>query len=442
MRYQLFAFALLATFSLKAQIKTVTEDRDWSKHFVELKNSLEAEYIIRIGDVDNLGFGWPDNFDPFCGQMTSSHFFPWEADPNEMAGFDRILLSSKFKKDINPNDCSSDGYAAGAESPLTPPAEFSLSLKSINGATIKDAYLQLFIDDFQAPVFCSRFIITLNGNRFVEAEKLINAIEQTGPVGKLVTIPIPEQFYPEFAKNELRIKIDEATGAHDGFALDFIRLMINRTRENSCKGDVEGIVTNKQSGEPIAKATVFLSDKTMVTTDARGHYKLKNVPAGLEIIGASADGYEDGSGTADVAQDNVTEVNIALTQSNKKATFDNKAIRAGETITLNAILFDQGKAALRNESKTELDKIATFLKTYPTAEIELAGHTSSEGDRAQNRSLSYQRVKACKDYIIAKGIDESRIVSVGYGPDRPVAPNDTEANRARNRRAEMRVLKL
>jgi outer membrane protein OmpA-like peptidoglycan-associated protein len=51
-------------------------------------------------------------------------------------------------------------------------------------------------------------------------------------------------------------------------------------------------------------------------------------------------------------------------------------------------------------------------------------------------------VKACKDYIVSRGIDPGRIIAHGYGPDRPVAPNDTEANRARNRRVEMRVVKL
>jgi len=59
-----------------------------------------------------------------------------------------------------------------------------------------------------------------------------------------------------------------------------------------------------------------------------------------------------------------------------------------------------------------------------------------------NRSLSYQRVKACKDYVVAAGINLERILVVGHGPDRPVASNAAEAGRARNRRVEMRVLKL
>src|SRR5574339_122146 len=82
-----------------AQVKTVSSDVDWQLQEVVLKNTMEAEYIIRLGDVDNLNFMWPDSFDPFCGRMTESHYFPWEANAEDIPGFDRILLSSRF----NPN---------------------------------------------------------------------------------------------------------------------------------------------------------------------------------------------------------------------------------------------------------------------------------------------------------------------------------------------------
>ena len=132
---------------------------------------------------------------------------------------------------------------------------------------------------------------------------------------------------------------------------------------------------------------------------------------------------------------------IYLTKG-KSAKFDNKQINVGESITLNNILFDQGKADIKSESKPELDKVVAFLKSNPTAEIELSGHTSSEGERNLNRSLSYKRVKACKDYIVTRGIPEDRLVAIGFGPDRPVASNDSEAGRVQNRRVEMRITKL
>jgi len=117
-------------------------------------------------------------------------------------------------------------------------------------------------------------------------------------------------------------------------------------------------------------------------------------------------------------------------------------VSVGETINLNNIFFDQGKAELKTESKEELDRVIAFLQSNPNAEIELSGHTSSEGDADYNRSLSYKRVKGCKDYILIQGIDAGRIIAKGLGQDTPVALNDTETNRTQNRRVEIRFIKL
>lgn len=78
-------FMFLATITM-AQVQTVSSDKDWSSQQAEIKNAYEAEFIIRTGDVDNLGFGWPENFDPFCGRMTDAHGYPWEINPDDLPG--------------------------------------------------------------------------------------------------------------------------------------------------------------------------------------------------------------------------------------------------------------------------------------------------------------------------------------------------------------------
>jgi OOP family OmpA-OmpF porin len=420
---------------------TVTTDKEWTKRETTVLNTTEADYIIRIGDVDNLGFGWPEEFDPFCGAMTQSHEYPWTADPNEMAGFDRILLSSKYNPDIAVACNEHDGYSVSYDALLTKPAEFTMNVSALKNADIKNAYIQFFIDDFQAPSMCSKFQITINGKRFTEAERFFNAIDQTGPVGKLITIPVPEEFYSDLKADKLKLKVDESLGTGDGFALDFIRILVNRKRENTCKGDIYGYVRDKETEEPIAGARVWTTEGLEATTDSEGRFEIKGVPTGFEIVSGSKTGYVDNNTTADVAESGNWELTILLEKS-VSADFGGKSISAGESVTLSNILFDQGKADLRAESKTELDKIVKFMQDNPKAEIELSGHTSSEGDAALNRSLSYKRVKSCKDYIVLKGIDSGRITTIGYGPDKPVAGNDTEENRAKNRRVEMRVLKL
>ena len=170
--------------TLKAQVKTVSTDVEWQLQQAILRNTIEAEYIIRVGDVDNLNFGWPESFDPFCGRMTEAHYFPWEANPDDLPGFDRILMSSKFNP-AKEQQCSSDGYTGSFDARNQNPQRGPMPIEALKGATVQNAYLQIFIDDFQAPTFCSKFQLLINGKRFVEGEKVLNAIDQTGPVGKV-----------------------------------------------------------------------------------------------------------------------------------------------------------------------------------------------------------------------------------------------------------------
>lgn len=425
--------------------KTVTSDLDWKAQGAALTGTREAGFIVRLGDVDNLGFGWPEGFDPFCGRMTESHAYPWAVNTADVAGLDRMLVSSKFDPKLPDRECGSDGYSRSEDPSPTRPVPYVLNVDTIKGATVANAYLQLFIDDFQAPAFCSKFQVTLNGARFVDAERVLNTIEQSGPVGKLVTIKIPEEYYAAITGGgRLELRIDEVNGAADGFAVDFIRLLVNRNRESTCRGDQAGTVVDKDTLTPIQGATVSSADAAPVTTNAEGRFLLRGVPSGFGAVTASANGYNEASKPADIAEgrEDNPDITIELEKGKGTANFAGQNVAAGATLTLNNILFDQGKADLRPASLVELDRIVAFLKSNATAEIELSGHTSSEGDAAMNRSLSYARVKACKDYVVSKGIDTGRITVAGYGPDRPVAPNDTEAGRARNRRVEMRVLKL
>jgi len=89
-------------------------------------------------------------------------------------------------------------------------------------------------------------------------------------VGKLLVIPLSEDFFTALNSSKtLSVKIDEATGAADGFAIDFLRLLINRKRENSCKGNIHGRVLVKDSDEPVKGARVFTADNISVTTECK-----------------------------------------------------------------------------------------------------------------------------------------------------------------------------
>lgn len=116
-------------------------------------------------------------------------------------------------------------------------------------------------------------------------------------------------------------------------------------------------------------------------------------------------------------------------------------IEIGESIQLKNVFFVQSKAALLPESYPELDRLVRIMKENKTMEIQLEGHTDGRGDPEANLSLSEERVEAVKQYLIAKGISERRIVGKGFGGAKPMVPNDTEDNRQLNRRVEFKIMK-
>ena len=119
---------------------------------------------------------------------------------------------------------------------------------------------------------------------------------------------------------------------------------------------------------------------------------------------------------------------------------DGKVVKKGESVVLNAIQFEQGNSDLLDNAKTELDKVAEWMKKYPKLTIELSGHTSNEGDQEENRKLSEDRVIICKEYIArqVRGSNE-RIKTIGYGSTRPRVQNNSEENRKKNRRVELKI---
>ena len=111
-------------------------------------------------------------------------------------------------------------------------------------------------------------------------------------------------------------------------------------------------------------------------------------------------------------------------------------IEEGRSLILKNVFFDFDLYTLKPESKAELDRLFAFLKQNPRVHLELAGHTDSRGSHEYNIVLSQRRARAVFDYLVNKGINPNRLTYVGYGPDRPIATNDTDAGRALNRRTE------
>jgi outer membrane protein OmpA-like peptidoglycan-associated protein len=83
-----------------------------------------------------------------------------------------------------------------------------------------------------------------------------------------------------------------------------------------------------------------------------------------------------------------------------------------------------------------LDKLVNYLKEYSSSTIEISGHTDYTGNEASNKSLSFLRAKAIRDYLLLESIESSRILYRGYGSLKPIADNTTEEGKRKNRRVE------
>jgi len=112
-------------------------------------------------------------------------------------------------------------------------------------------------------------------------------------------------------------------------------------------------------------------------------------------------------------------------------------IEKGKAIILNNVYFEQSSFIMQKESYHELDKIVSTLKANPQTKIEIGGHTDNIGDQRLNLALSENRAKVILNYLVSKGIEENRLAYKGYGGSKPVAPNDSEENKKKNRRVEI-----
>ena len=111
------------------------------------------------------------------------------------------------------------------------------------------------------------------------------------------------------------------------------------------------------------------------------------------------------------------------------------------SIVLSNIFFNVDKADLKPESYPELNRLATFLKSNPSARLEISGHTDSQGSEQHNKTLSEQRAQSVRNYLVQHGCNADNITAAGYGASKPVADNTSEKGRAANRRVEFRILK-
>ncbi len=201
---------------------------------------------------------------------------------------------------------------------------------------------------------------------------------------------------------------------------------------------ITGIVTDAATKKPMDAAIIYddrESGKELgvaTTNPATGEYKIV-LPGGRKYgIRASAEGYlaiSKSLSSEGIKEYEEINLDLALNPIIKK-----------KPVVLENIYFDTGKFILRQESYYELNKLFDFLQENPKVKAEISGHTDNVGSDQDNLELSSNRAKAVVEYLYSKGINRSRLRYAGYGESRPIADNNSDEGRQKNRRVELEFI--
>jgi OmpA-OmpF porin, OOP family len=159
------------------------------------------------------------------------------------------------------------------------------------------------------------------------------------------------------------------------------------------------------------------------------------------------DGYEDSDGCPDPDNDKDEVLDLRDICPNEPGSKDQEPlgcpVKPALVVVTNCevkitqqIHFEFNKATIRPESYPVLDAVVDALRTNPTIKLEVQGHTDNRGSAAYNKDLSKRRAASVMDYLKKHGVASDRLTSQGYGLERPLVANDTDRNRALNRRVQ------
>lgn len=430
--------------------------RDWALKYERTENGPEADLVVRTGDINNLGFGWPTGFDPFSGKSTPVHRFPWTTATDEPEGTDRILLASsvdpseEMRDVIAYNQLGSDGYSGIlSDCRLTGlsckarkesmPRPITLTIGALP-SKIQAIVLQIFADDFQAPHLHSHFQVSLNGTRIPSFEEAINALDQTGPIGKLMTLRLLPEYWPLLRSGNVQLLIDDpTTSVRDGYAIDFVRILVN---PHDFKYQVSLALWVYEAGtrKPIPGATVTAALES-ANTDSTGKCELKALPAGLVVATASSPGYDQNSTPVDLPSGETGHAEILLHKHQENTAALERSVAQTGSATIYGIHFDTDSAKLRPDSVPALNAVLGLVQNHASSRWLIAGHTDNQGNDARNRPLSKQRAAAVIAWLKDHGAKVRQLAPQGFGSSQPVADNATAPGRALNRRVEVALTK-
>ncbi len=202
------------------------------------------------------------------------------------------------------------------------------------------------------------------------------------------------------------------------------------------KGNVKDLLKNEPTTAKVELKNVKTKQVTEIPVDSvTGKYIIATVFRNDYILTVKKADY---AYTSKYISKEDTTITNKPTQV--KIDFDVKPIEVGESYRLNDIHFAYGSYELTNKSKLIIDGFFDFLNDHHTMKVSIDGHTDNISGAEFNQTLSENRAKAVYNYLVNKGVDAWRLTYKGYGLTKPIASNDTEEGRAKNRRTEFVIL--
>lgn len=203
-----------------------------------------------------------------------------------------------------------------------------------------------------------------------------------------------------------------------------IEYNVTLEREVTVPGRISGMVINYLNHEPLVVEVQVMDRDLATVSDTAGKFGFDSLAPGYYLLKYTAFDFIDAFSEVTVFPGQTTDIVKSLLRNNT-------------VISLYGINFEFGKAEIKKESYPVLDSAAGILCNYPEVEVEVQGHTDAVGSDQANLALSQKRAEAVRQYLIdVHMIEPVRLIAIGYGERKPVADNDTEAGRARNRRVD------
>ncbi|MDH5672209.1 MAG: OmpA family protein [Myxococcales bacterium] len=203
-------------------------------------------------------------------------------------------------------------------------------------------------------------------------------------------------------------------------------------------GDLRGQL-NDDNGQPVAGARVEIQGpkNLSLSSDAAGAFAAPDLPNGSYSARVEAEGYllKLASFEVSAGQTATPVVQLSPKPKNSKVRVTKREVRVREKI-----FFNTNSDELQARSSALLSEIADVLMRNPQLRlIEVQGHTDNRGNPGENLSLSQRRAESVQQWLISAGVAAERLTAKGYGDTRPLIPNLTDANRARNRRVQFMI---